>query len=134
MSEAFVMEPANGTLTIGSSGECICQVIAGMVTSDQSENVVEAMCNTVITYGNARWYLDIDYLQDWRAAGLSTYLWNNDGATVAFTFSPDVDLTPKMVGNVRVKCAAQFAGPARQPARDRVRLACTAKPTLIVDV
>jgi hypothetical protein len=133
MSEAFVMQPSEGTLTIGASGEVICQVIAGMITAQQGENVIEAMCNTVITYGQTRYYLDIDYLQDWRTSGISFYLWNHENETVAFHFSPDVDGTPAMAGNVRLRCPS-FGGPALQPARDRVQLACTAKPTITADV
>lgn len=133
MSVAIIMEPNQGTLTLGASGEQICQVVVGMITCEQPENVVDYMCGTTITYGTERFYLDIDFFQDWHANGLSKFLYDNHGTTVAYAFSPMLDLTPKMAGNVRLRRPATFGGPPRQPARDRVRLACVDTPALTAD-
>lgn len=132
MSDPIILRPATGVLTLGAN-TFSCQVVVGLVTSEQAENVVDAMCGSVVTYGPERFYLDLSYFQDFSTGGISTYLWNAAAnAEVAFNFSPQADGTPGMAGTVRLKRPATFGGPPNQAAQDRVRMACTGKPTLTV--
>jgi hypothetical protein len=130
VSDPIILRPATGVLTLGAN-TFTCQVVIGLVTSEQSENVVEAMCASVVNYGKPRYFLDLDYFQDFSTGGISAYLWNAaDNAEVAFTFSPQADGTPGMAGTVKLRPPATMGGEVNQAARDHVRLACTGKPTL----
>lgn len=135
MPSGIYFLPDQGSLVFGGGGtEYMCQLVVGMVTSEQPENVVESMCEAVITPGRERLYLDLDYFQDWHATGISTYFWNNAGNVVTFNFVPQIDGKPGMGGSCRLRRPAAFGGPARQPARDRIRHPIVGVPTLAVDV
>jgi hypothetical protein len=131
---ASVLQPTAGTLKLGGT-EFICQVVVGLVTVDQAQSRVEAMCETVLTFGQPLYLLDVDFLQDWHTSGISWYLWNHGDPpqTVTFEFSPGVDSTPKMAGSVQVCLPRAFGGTAKEPARDRIQMPCTARPTLTAD-
>lgn len=130
MPDPVIVRPTIGTLTLGGS-DFHCQVIVGLVATEQTDSIIDAMCGRVTTPGPVGYYLDLTYFQDWSSSGISKYLWDAaDDATAAFSFSPQEDGTPGMTGTVYLKKPAAFSGAPRQPAQDRVRMPCTAKPTL----
>lgn len=123
-----VMVPANGTLTLGTSGDVICQMVSVMIVPTQPDVRTETMCEVVVTPGQESFTMELDFLQDWHTTGISHYLWNHAGQTVAFTFEPTADGTPAMAGNLRVK-RPTFGGAAGQHARDRMSLPLVGAPT-----
>lgn len=128
MSDPIVMRPQVGQLTL-SGNDFHCQVVVGLVTVDQPENRMDAMCGSVVSYGNELAYLDLTYFQDWSSGGISHFLWNQPtNATATFAFSP-TDGTPAMAGTVTLRKPATFGGPPNAPAVDHVRLACVGLPT-----
>lgn len=125
-----VLVPADGTLELGSGPlEVICQCVAVVLTATQAEVRTETMCEVATTYGREEFFLDVDYLQDWTpSTGISWYLWQNAGSTVAFTWAPENDEVPRWAGTLRVR-RPSAGGTAGQHARDRVRLAIVGTPT-----
>ena len=129
----FVMVPTAGSVTLGAGPTAVGdQCIASVVSATQSEEQFETMAGVTVVYGATLFYLELEYAQDWRTTGISYFLWQNDGANVAFSFSPTVDGTPKMAGTCRARRGA-FGGNMGRASRDRVRLAVVGVPTLTPD-
>jgi hypothetical protein len=75
--------------------------------------------------------LELTFFSDWRSGGISDYLWENDGETVAFTLDHHPDIAAEHVqwtGNVKIK-APTVGGEARDTETTEVELLCIGKPT-----
>lgn len=74
--------------------------------------------------------LDLEFYADWRSAGVSDYLWDNDGVTVAFELTHHPDIPAETVifsGNVLIK-APNVGGEVRTTEVTATTLVCEAKP------
>ncbi|HEY0638714.1 MAG TPA: hypothetical protein VGD67_13775 [Pseudonocardiaceae bacterium] len=74
--------------------------------------------------------LELSFFSDWRSGGISDYLWDNDGSTVAFTLNHHPGVTGEHVqwtGEVRIK-APSVGGEARATEVTEVTLQCIGKP------
>lgn len=75
------------------------------------------------------WNLEISYLQDWGlAAGVSKYLYDNDGALLWFRFDPAGTTEDGMEGPVYVTAGA-YGGAADENWVDDQTWPCPVKPT-----
>jgi hypothetical protein len=74
--------------------------------------------------------LDLEFYSDWRSAGISDYLWDNDGLTVAFQLDLNPDVPAEHVifnGDVLIK-SPNPGGEVRTQDVTAVVLSCPAKP------
>ncbi len=79
---------------------------------------------------DAAFALDLEFYADWRSAGVSDWLWDNDGVTVPFqvTHHPDIPAeTVIFTGSVLVK-APNVGGEVRTTEVSAVTLVCADKP------
>jgi len=79
---------------------------------------------------DAAYKLELKFLADWRAAGISDYLWDNDGETVAFQLDHLYDVPGEHVrftGEVQIK-APSVGGDVRTTELTEVTLVCVDKP------
>ena len=74
--------------------------------------------------------LDLRFFSDWRSAGISEYLWENDGAVVTFTLDHFPDIPAEHItwtGEVLIK-APNVGGDVRTTEVTEVTLRCIGKP------
>lgn len=74
--------------------------------------------------------LTLTFFADWRSAGISHYLWSNDGATVEFTLDHHPDIPAEHVqwtGEVKIK-APNVGGEVRTTEVTETTLKCIGKP------
>jgi hypothetical protein len=129
----FVMVPTAGHVTLGSGPIQVGdQCIVSVVTAQQSEEQFETMAGVTTVYGQPQYFLQLDFVQDWRAGGISAFLQTNHDTNQAFTFAATADGTPAVSGTVRCKAPA-FGGNMGRAARDSVRMACVGTPTYTLD-
>jgi hypothetical protein len=79
---------------------------------------------------DAAFALDLEFYADWRSAGVSDWLWDNDGSTVPFqvTHHPDIPAeTVIFTGEVLIK-APNVGGEVRTTEVTAVTLICNGKP------
>lgn len=74
--------------------------------------------------------LDLGFYSDWRSAGITDWLWDNDGATVSFQLDLNPDIPAEHVvfnGEVLVK-SPNVGGEVRAQDVTEVVLQCPSKP------
>lgn len=89
---------------------------------DDSTSFVEA--------ADPSYALDLRFYSDWRSAGISDYLWDNDGNTVAFQLDLNPDLPAEHViwnGEVNIK-SPNPGGEVRAQDITEIVLQCPRRP------
>lgn len=87
----------------------------------------EAMFTDVTT---ATWVCTLSFAQDWSTTGLSTYLFNNEGKTVAVEFKPKNSTGPTFTANVIITPGA-IGGTVDAVAVGTVSLGMSGRPVLV---
>jgi hypothetical protein len=127
-------------LVVGGStrAEFNCDVhLAEILPEPGDEVTYQTLCPTgsYSALGKTTYGLHIVAVQRWDAAGLATFLWNNDGAEAEFQYNahgttvPTVDF-PGMSGRCRLVAGA-YGGEAEAYAELDVTMPCTVKPTIV---
>ncbi len=78
----------------------------------------------------AAFAIEAEFYSDWRSAGVSDYLWDNDGVTVPFELHHHPDIPAEHViftGEVLIK-APNVGGEVRTTEVTSVTLTCNGKP------
>jgi hypothetical protein len=87
--------------------------------------------NSVTDTSTATWTLAMSYMQDWdTTTSLSRYLYDNEGETVAATFSPRNGSGPTFTTDLVITPGA-IGGDVNAFALTSVTLGCSGKPTLV---
>jgi hypothetical protein len=77
--------------------------------------------------------LELSFFSDWRANGISDYLWDNDGEVVTFVLDHHPDIAAEHVqftGSVKIK-APPVGGEARETEVTEITLQCQGMPTKV---
>lgn len=121
-----------GELSFGAS-DFICQVEACVLVASNTRQDIVTACGTTTRFINEQFELRVRFLQDFTAAGISKYLWDNYNTAVAFTFSTDPDGTPEVSGTLTVP-RPSLGGETQQALRDDLVFPVVGVPTLTTDV
>lgn len=113
-----ILDFGHGTLTLGGN-EFICQIMAAQAVASNTQQDIVTACGTTTRFINEKWTLRLRFAQDWHTSpvGISKYLNDNYNTDKAFVFSPSVDNTPSMAGNLTCP-RPSFGGDADQPLVD----------------
>lgn len=110
-----------------------CQVLeARCVNNSEDGEKIATFCpdGDFQETGVEDWSLEMVFLADWRAGGISDFLWTNDGLDADFQLDMYSGVAGEHVrwsGTVRVK-APTVGGEAKTTERTEVTLRCSAKP------
>jgi hypothetical protein len=141
MATPLFMRDVSLTLSLvgtGTPAEFNCDAHTAEVIAEAGDDVTyQTLCpdGSFSEIGRSKYSLHIVAAQDWSAAGLARFLWDNEGATADFTYQAHGDATvpsadtPGMAGTVRL-VAPNYGGEAEAYAELDVTMPCTAKPTI----
>lgn len=125
------------TLKIGSPGtDYKCDVTACTITNEEADSDVETFCDAA--EGGARDFkMNITGIQSTDATSLWSYVWDNTGETVAYTYAPHGNAVataaqPHFIGTVVIGPAPEIGGEAGKGNTFTFETVwdCTGKPTL----
>lgn len=122
-------------LDVGS-GQVECQVTAWTMTPPQDDGEkVRTFCpdGEFIEEVDPDWMLEVTFLADWRAGGLSDYLMENAGTDAAFVLDHHPDIPAEHVrwsGTLRLK-APPVGGERSTTESQTVTMQCIGEPTYV---
>lgn len=128
-----VMMVRDGTLHLGPAVtggvDVDCQVTAATISATPDPKELTTMCGKVTVPGVTAYVLNLDFAQDWHESGISTFLFENDGALVDFTLTPTASTQPTATGKLYV-APGDFGGTVGEIAVATVALGIEGKPTI----
>lgn len=137
MAPPHVKKLKQVTLTVaGQSWQCQTEKVELVNDTDDPEQAFVLCAPPDDSYyedPDPSYKLDFTALADWRLAGLSRYLWQNDGAVAAFTYvlhPEDPASTVHWTGQVRLK-APTAGGEGRATEKQEISLAVLGKPDFV---
>jgi len=126
-----IMMVRDGTITFGTGTptEVSCQITGATIKATPDPKTLVTMCGKSTVPGVTAYTLELTGAQDWSAAGVSTYLMDNDGVLVDFVLTPTDQAAPSAAG----QCWAvpgDFGGTVGEIAVFSVTMGIEGKPTI----
>lgn len=106
-----------------------------VLTNEEADN--DAVTFYDLSQGGAvTWYFEIEATADYGSSSFWTYLWDNAGSDVAYTFKPYGNTTasasqPHFTGTVTLGPKPSVGGSAGEVFSFSVRMDCTDEPTRV---
>lgn len=145
MSTPLFMKDASVTLALvgppaGTEAEFNCDLKSAVIEDTPGDDVTYAtLCpdGSYTRKGAATYVLHLTGPQEWDVAGLSRFLWDNEGELATFVVQahgaavPISDTEPGFTGTVTL-IAGDYGGEVETFAEFDVSLPCNGRPTLLV--
>ncbi len=129
-TNVFMMK--GGTVTLGpvAAGVSVeCQITEAIISATADPKEATTLCGKVTVPGITAFTLNLGYLQDWAADGISMFLLENDGELVDFEIVPTAEATPTATGKCYIS-PGDFGGTAGEIMVGSVSLGMEGAPTV----
>ena len=115
--------------TLPTEVDCECQITEMTVQVTPTLKTATTVCSVAQVPGISTYVLHLVGVQDYTDTGISTFLWENEGALVDFVMVPSAAADPSVTG----KCflvAGNFGGVAGEIAVFTADCPCEGKPVV----